>query len=223
MRAPQTGLRRLALATLVGVVALAPAGDRGVTGWAALTAADPAFAHELDPSAVAGALAAFPRGPSMTPIHWLRGVVSRADRITDGVWPVDPSADPVRDRALWSAGRLEIPGFAAWPVPPSPSWSEDPYSNPTWTFWYQSLTWLAPLAGETASGHSADWETAVHYLMSWIHASGEPMNFAGGPWYDHAVALRADVMVALWSEGLGAHLQDWQFRALVQTLSLIHI
>ena len=220
MHAPQTGRRRLALVTLAGVVALASAGDRGVTGWAALTVADPVLALELDPGAVAGSEAAFPRARSLTPIHWLRGVVSHADRIATGVWPVDPSADPARDRALWHSGRfLEIPGFRAWPVPATPDWAEDPYANPTWTFWYQSLTWLAPLVEASVPGPPADWETVVHYLMSWIHESGEPTEFDEGPWYDHAVALRTDAMVALWSGGLGAHLEDWQFRAFVHALA----
>jgi len=212
---------RRVLAVLLAIALLPLAhGDAAASRWLALADTHPALAADIDRAFLAGTDTLPAPSPGETPLAWLRAGLTSAARAT-AVMPPEATPDPVADRRLWDASRtIALYGLPAWTVPAAPSWAEDPFANPTWVFRYQSLTWLeSPAMADASAGVVPDWGTVVTLLVGWIGASGNPSDFRRGPWYDHSVALRADMIVELWSRGLPDHLDDAQYGEVIHSLA----
>ena len=98
----------------------------------------------------------------------------RATTRDHDLWPVDPGTDDgVAARAAWDEGRLIVGpnGHGPWQVPADPTWSEDPFADPAWVAWYQSLAWLRPLADGYAQTHADRYGAPVAtYVLDWMAA-----------------------------------------------------
>ncbi|WP_407524038.1 heparinase II/III domain-containing protein [Methylobacterium oryzisoli] len=93
-------------------------------------------------------------------------------------------------RPAVGAPELRLAAAPAWPLPLTPTWSEDPFRSVAWRIEYQSLAWLLPLA-------EADGHRAVALARAWSKANpwGRPTDGLGL----HPVALagRAEVLAGL--------------------------
>ncbi|GJD98242.1 heparinase II/III domain-containing protein [Methylobacterium isbiliense] len=93
-------------------------------------------------------------------------------------------------RPVGGAPELRLAAAPAWPLPLTPTWSEDPFRSVAWRIEYQSLSWLLPLA-------EADGQRAVALARAWSKANpwGRPADGLGL----HPVALsaRAEVLAGL--------------------------
>jgi len=72
-----------------------------------------------------------------------------------------------------SGGQLHLGGFAPWPLPETPNWTEDPYRSPLWRQEFHSLAWLLDIANNPDAGGL---ERALALALSWSRANpwGQP-------------------------------------------------
>jgi len=87
---------------------------------------------------------------------------------------------------------LHLGAQAAWTVPETPDWSEDPFRSVAWRIEYQGLGWLVPLAG-TPGGAA----TALGLALSWSRANpwGSPTD--GLALHPSALGARTETLVHL--------------------------
>ncbi len=115
------------------------------------------------------------------------------------LWRTQASLGSPAAAAAWDDGRqVTFVNFPPWPVPADPDWSEDPYANISWQFYYHSLGWLqAPARGWTAADDPQPADEVLGYVLDWIADNPQRDPPSVRSWYDHAVAYRTDTLVDL--------------------------
>jgi hypothetical protein len=136
------------------------------------------------------------------------------------LWPLAASGqeDGTASRAAWDEGRLIIGpnGHGPWQVPVDPTWTEDPFADPEWVAWYQSLDWLRPLADGYTQTHADIYAQPVAtYVMDWLAA--HPDAGAGAPL--SALSQRLDNLIYVFDTALGANLAEPDIASFVRALS----
>jgi Heparinase II/III-like protein/Heparinase II/III N-terminus len=119
-----------------------------------------------------------------------------------------PPSEPREPAAVESWTRDESIAFSdtgqpAWTVPRDPDWTEDPYRSDAWLFRYHSLQWLQAVAlSEQAAGQTS-YDRTRFLLFDYIRENPRGRDAPSHrSWYDHAVAVRTDVIVWLYQEHL---------------------
>ena len=125
--------------------------------------------------------------------------------------------------SLYDDGRkIKFKGlpYMAWQIPNDPSWSENPFANPTWEFLYQSLLWIwAPIYGYEKTGDQKYLDEAKHYIFSWIERN--PVVVDGTiQWYDHSVTYRAAIISYVYHKYLKGYLIPIQRAKLVKSMAI---
>lgn len=113
--------------------------------------------------------------------------------------------------------------FAPWRLPPSPSWTEDPYGDETWQLYYHSLGWLITLdfgAESPEDSHREYCEGRLReLLLSYISFLDAPKeSLPKMVWFDHATAWRASALSYLYEKHYRHSLtseQDTAYRACI--------
>ena len=200
---------------------LSPAAQRA---WDALLTADPRLGGILDPvGAMVDSLVLAADGNPDTLVKLLeRRHASDAVPAAD-LWNQQRSQGNQAAIDLWiKAHAIEFSGlgYPAWTVPAVPTWREDPFANVSWLTRYQGLGWLMAVAGayrETGRRQYLDELTA--YVMSWIASEGDPQRASKRAWYDHAVALRAEMLVFLLDTDLAGVLPTDEYESVLISLA----
>lgn len=124
---------------------------------------------------------------------------TRADGAHES-WLVAHTAGGDDDLLRWDAGRHIAFGAAGpWPVPDDPTWAEDPFQDPRWQSWYQSLVWLDALRlGHETTGDEGYLADATHLVNDWIAANPRSGPAVQGPWDYASVTARTDMLVSLY-------------------------
>lgn len=221
----------LGLAVELVVVCLALTGTPppgvGLTtsAFARLSTVDPELAAILEPD-----------DPNV--LQALSGTGVTAARLVDTL-EQDHLDHPIPEPALWNEQRqygdasgvslwvrshsveFQGLGFAAWEVPADPKWNEDPFSNVSWLTRYQGLGWLMAVAGAYESTHQEAYLSELkNYLLSWIRVEGDPKHASKRAWYDHAVALRTDMIVYLLETTLNGKLSPTEYETVLKSLAV---
>ena len=94
----------------------------------------------------------------------------------------------------FAENQLTLGSSKAWPLPPSPDWTEDPYQSPAWRMEYQSLAWLLNLIRDNDANGVI---RAVDLAISWSRANpwGQPKDALSA--YPASVAIRMEVLLRL--------------------------
>jgi hypothetical protein len=152
-----------------------------------------------------------PSGSALMSLYLARW---RASAGTLAVWRPRAQPDPAAALADWDHGRLIGPPGSdqLWPVPTNPDWTEDPFADPAWVDWYESLAWLeAPAYGYLLTGDSEYATTVRAYVLDWIDAHPAPSvleteNAPGArAWLPSVTAQRLDTLVYLFDRALATN------------------
>jgi hypothetical protein len=98
------------------------------------------------------------------------------------------------------AGVLTLSGYAPVSINLTGgniNWSFDPYQDPTWRLWFDSLKWMESLV---TSGDPDDLALAQQIITDFVAHNPDP-GTNDGPWTDHATSFRTSVLVCMWQKG----------------------
>ena len=178
----------------------------------------PAHLNQEHPAV--SALAAIARDDADFRAHLL-DYFSQRQVPSDSLWRADAAEDEL-DVAHWRNGRhVQFLNYEPWPVPEDPDWSESPHGNRSWEFRYHSLSWLwAPASAYLETGSVSDQEEVRDLTLDWITENPRRGPPSPRSWYDHAVAVRTDVIVSLFQPVLVESLSPAQLDTLLGALHL---
>lgn len=200
---------------------LSPAAQRA---WDVLLMADPRLGGILDPSnTVATSLVLAAHGNPEALLTALERQHAATAVPASDLWNQQRSQGDQEAIDLWiSAHAIEFPGlgYPSWTVPVAPTWHEDPFANVSWLTRYQALGWLMAVAGAyRETGERRYLDELVGYVMSWIASEGDPQHASKRAWYDHAAALRAEMLVFLLNTDLADVLPGDEYETVLLSLA----
>lgn len=92
------------------------------------------------------------------------------------------------------SGKVTIAPHAAWQLPVSPTWTEDPFGDRNWKFQYHMLRWLNPLLWAADAGDDAAWEMWLWWVRSWSEQNLEVSDVSEWAWKDMSDGIRATIL-----------------------------
>lgn len=100
------------------------------------------------------------------------------------------------DRLL-ADGTIEIANRPAFELPGDPTWTEDPYLDPSWVYQYQALHWVLDLLlAYQATGEARYLDAVELHLDRWL-ADHLRLGF-DADWDDHVTADRTRILLLAW-------------------------
>jgi Heparinase II/III N-terminus/Heparinase II/III-like protein len=115
--------------------------------------------------------------------------------------------------------QVQFQSFPPFEVPVDPSWSEDPDNDIAWQASYQSLAWLRAVEqAYVQTGDGAYLDQVRAYLLDWINDAATEPPPSVRTWYDDAVSIRTDTIVALLQGDLWGRLTDSELATVLSSL-----
>ena len=89
--------------------------------------------------------------------------------------------------------------YAPWSMPNNADWSENPYNNVSWQFYYHSLTWLHTLVYGYEQTNDLQYIVEIkEIIFDWIADNELTENDPNRAWNDHATAYRTAMLAYLY-------------------------
>ncbi len=106
----------------------------------------------------------------------------------------------------------------------SMDWSEDPFDDWTWQFYYHSLRMVSYLVSSYEyTGEVQYLEEAKWYIESWIEHNPSPRKQASErAWDDHSTANRISTFIQFWDSYRDSSIQDEKFSILFLNILRLH-